>query len=72
MFEGEGPNFRDAGPRLRPEYFHLWMSDPPRLWPGSIMPKYTSEGQSPLTQHYEGEAQKQFDAILDYIRSLAE
>ena len=71
VFEGEGPNFRDAGARLQREYFKLWMSDPLRMWPGTIMPKYTSENVSPLTQHYEGDAQKQFDAIYEYLRSLA-
>ncbi len=72
VFEGEGPNFRDAGARLRREFFHLWMTDPPRLWPGTIMPKYAIEGKTPLTQHYEGDATRQFDAIYDYLRSVSE
>jgi hypothetical protein len=46
------------------------MSDPPRAWPGTIMPKYASDGKTPLTQHYEGDATKQFDAIFEYLRSL--
>ena len=71
VFEGEGPNLKDAGARLRGEYFHLWMNDPLRQWPGTIMPKYATDGQTPLTQHYEGDATKQFGAILDYIRSLS-
>lgn len=70
VFEGEGPNLRDAGARLSREYFHLWMSDPPRVWPGTIMPKYASDGKTPFTQHYEGDATKQFDAIFEYLRSL--
>jgi mono/diheme cytochrome c family protein len=72
VFEGEGPNLRDAGVRLSREYFHLWMSDPPRVWPGTIMPKYASDGKTPLTQHYEGDATKQFDAIFEYLRSLSQ
>ncbi len=72
VFEGEGPNFRDAGARLRGEYFHLWMNDPARLWPGTIMPKYATDGKTPLTQHYDGDATQQFDAIHGYLRSLAE
>jgi len=71
VFEGEGPNLRDAGARLQREYFQLWMSDPPRMWPGTIMPKYTSEGKSPLTQFYDADAARQFDAIYEYIRTLA-
>ena len=71
VFEGEGPNFRDAGVRLTGEYLHLWMNDPPRVWPGTIMPKYATGGLTPLTQHYEGDATRQFDAIYHYLRSLA-
>ena len=72
VFEAEGPNFRDSGARLRSEYFHLWMNDPLRQWPGTIMPKYASDGLTPLTQHYEGDARKQFEAISQYLRSLKE
>lgn len=71
VFEGEGPNFEDAGARLTHEYFHLWMNDPARAWSGTIMPKYAVDGKTPLTQHYEGDAAKQFEAIYDYLRSLA-
>lgn len=71
VFEGEGPNFRDAGARLRREYFHLWMNDPLRQWPGTIMPKYASDGLTPLTQHYDGHSEKQFEAIYQYLRTLA-
>ncbi len=70
VFEGEGPNFKDAGSRLRSEYFHLWMNAPMRLWPGTIMPSYAAEGTTPLTQHYEGNAKKQFEAIYQYLISL--
>ena len=49
---------------------HLWMADPQRLWPGSIMPKYATEGLTPLTQFYEGDAEKQFEAIYQYLRSI--
>lgn len=71
VFEGEGPNLRDAGQRLTREYFHLWMNDPQRLWPGTIMPKYATDGQTPLTQHFDGDSAKQYEAILQYLRSLS-
>ncbi len=72
VFEGEGPNFRDSGTRLRSEYFHLWMASPIRQWPGTIMPAYASEGKTALTQHYEGDAMKQFEAIYHYLISLGQ
>ncbi|MFP6873758.1 MAG: hypothetical protein VCA55_09645 [Verrucomicrobiales bacterium] len=70
VFEGEGPNLKDAGARLRNEYFHLWMNSPMRQWPGTIMPAYAAEGKTPLAQHYEGDAKKQFEAIYQYLISL--
>jgi cytochrome c551/c552 len=70
VFEGEGPNFRDTGIRLRDEYFQLWMRSPMRQWPGTIMPTYSTEGSTPLTQYYDGDSTKQFDAIYHYLLSL--
>ena len=72
VFEGEGPNLKDAGTRLRNEYFHLWMSSPIRQWPGTIMPAYATEGRTALAQHYEGDAKKQFEAIYQYLISLGQ
>jgi mono/diheme cytochrome c family protein len=72
VFEGEGPNFEDSGARLRREYFQLWMNDPARAWPGTIMPKYAVDGRTPLTQHYDGDSRLQFEAIYEYLRSLSE
>ena len=71
VFEGEGPNLRDSGARLTREYFHLWMNDPPRVWPGTIMPKYALDGKTPLSQHYDGDSHKQFEAVYHYLRSLS-
>ncbi len=71
VFEGEGPNLRAAGARLTREYFHLWMNDPPRAWPGTIMPKYALDGKTPLTQFYDGDSHKQFEAVYEYLQSLS-
>ncbi|MEE3178617.1 MAG: c-type cytochrome [Verrucomicrobiota bacterium] len=72
VFEGEGPNLRDTGARLARDYFRLWMNDPPRAWPGTIMPKYALDGKTPLTQFYDGDSHKQFEAIYEYLRSLSQ
>jgi len=71
VFEGEGPNLRAAGARLTREYFHLWMNDPPRAWPGTIMPKYALDGKTPLTQFYDGDSHKQFEAVYEYLQFLS-
>jgi hypothetical protein len=34
------------------------------------MPKYTTDGKSPLTQHFDGDARKQFDALWEYLHTL--
>jgi hypothetical protein len=47
------------------------MNDPPRVWPGTIMPKYALEGKTPLTGHFEGDAARQFEAMYEYLRSLS-
>jgi hypothetical protein len=41
-----------------------------RQWPGTVMPSYAAEGRTPLTQHYEGNSKKQFEAIYQYLLSL--
>jgi hypothetical protein len=44
---------------------------PLRIDPESKMPKFADdEGKTPLTQYYEGDARKQFDAIWEYLRTL--
>jgi hypothetical protein len=35
------------------------------------MPKYALDGKTPLTQYYEGDSRKQFEAIRQYLRSLS-
>jgi hypothetical protein len=34
------------------------------------MPKYATDGLTPLTQHYEGSSERQFEAIYRYLRTL--
>lgn len=63
-------NFSMIHRRLRKEYYWLWIFDPQRIEPGSMMPRYVEEDwRSPFTTHYEGDARKQFEAVWHYLRS---
>lgn len=68
-FEVEGINFDQVAQRLRSGYYHRWMENPPSVTPDTKMPRYTQNNKSPLSD-FENDAQKQFDAILEYFKSL--
>jgi len=62
-------NFSMVHRRLRKEYYWLWISNPQRTEPGSMMPSFVEEDwRSPFTAFYQGDARKQFEAIWQYLR----
>ncbi len=71
VFEGAGPNLALATKRLRPGYYDQWMHYPQRFDAATIMPRYATNGVSPLKQYYDGDANKQFEAIYNYLRDIA-
>ena len=72
VFEAPGVNFAYAHERLRHEYYHRWVMHPLRIDPETKMPKFADEeGKTPLTQFYDGDARKQFDAVWEYLRTLS-
>ncbi|MGB1874613.1 MAG: PA14 domain-containing protein [Akkermansiaceae bacterium] len=71
VFEGAGPNLALATKRLRPDYYHQWMHYPQRFDAATIMPRYATNGVTPLKKYYDGDADKQFKAIYDYLQDLA-
>ncbi len=69
-FEAPAPNFAHIKGRIRPEYFQRWMRNPVRVWPGTKMPKFANdEGLTPLTDILDGNAEKQFEAIWNYLQA---
>ncbi|MGB1259437.1 MAG: c-type cytochrome, partial [Akkermansiaceae bacterium] len=68
-FEVEGVNFDRVARRLRGGYYHRWMENPQSVTSNTKMPRYTTGNKSPLPD-YNGDAQKQFDAIMEYFKSL--
>ena len=53
--------------RLKPEWVKKWMSDPQALEEGTMMPTFFADGQSPMTEILDGDAEKQITAIRDYL-----
>ena len=71
-FEVQGINFGLTHQRLRKDYYHQWMFNPARLVPDTKMPRYTNpdDGTALRPDILEGDSQKQFDAIWEYLKSL--
>ncbi|HEY1174143.1 MAG TPA: c-type cytochrome [Verrucomicrobiae bacterium] len=68
VFESAGINLAYTGERLLPNFFHRWLQNPLRIDPQTKMPVYFDQGNSPLTDVLEGKADKQIEALWQYIR----
>ena len=69
VFESQGVNFAHTGARAEKSYFHRWVRNPLRIDPATKMPVYfDAEGKSPLVDYYNGDAEKQIEAIWQYVR----
>lgn len=69
VFEAEGINFQYSAERLRRDYFMRWMMNPPRLDAATKMPRYAVDGRTQITEQFEGDAARQFDAIWQYLNA---
>ena len=66
--ESAGVNFAHSFDRLQPEYYHRWVLSPIAVDARSKMPAFFYNGQSPLPDVLEGSADKQLNAIWEYLR----
>jgi cytochrome c2 len=65
-------NFACIAERLRPSYYWRYVQDPPHLLPGTMMPKFIGEdGTTAIKIVFNGDPQKQFGAIWQYLLSLS-
>jgi mono/diheme cytochrome c family protein len=72
-FEARSTNLSVASERLRYPFYHRWMRDPLRIDPQTKMIKFAQDGQKTgLTTIYNGEAQRQFEAVWHYLQTLPE
>jgi hypothetical protein len=66
-----GVNFARAAQRINFDDYRRWITDPVRVDPGSKMPRFSADGvTTPRTNIYEGDAQRQFEALWHYLVTL--
>lgn len=71
--DSPGINLAFVGARLQPSYFQRWVRKPSAVDPHTKMPSFfTDDGRSPLTQYFEGDADKQIAAIWEYLQTRHE
>jgi len=68
VFDSEGINLAFSYDRLLPDYYYRWMRNPLAIDPQTKMPVYFEEGKSPLTEIFDGDAEKQITAVWHYMR----
>lgn len=61
------PNLLMSKDRLRHDWVVEWMKDPQALMPGTMMPTFFTEGQSPVQDVFGGDYVKQSEALRDYL-----
>ncbi len=69
-FEAPALNFSRVAERLRKDYYHRWVHNPLKLDPNSKMPAFErDDGKTAITEVYDGDARKQFEAVWQYLLS---
>jgi mono/diheme cytochrome c family protein len=68
VFESEGLNLAWSAERLQPEFYRRWLRAPLSVDPQTKMPTYFEDGRSPITDVLEGDAERQIQAIWEYLR----
>lgn len=64
------PDLGLARERLKPRWIVKWLVDPNRIMPGTRMPGYWPDFQSPLPDVLGGSAKKQIIAIRNYLVNM--
>lgn len=68
-FEVMGINFDQSKRRLRESFFYRWMHNPTRITPDTKMPRYADDKGETSLSPLDGDSQKQFEAIWDYLQN---
>ena len=61
------PDLTLARERLKPRWIADWMKDPQPLQPGTMMPTFFPDGQTPAQDVLGGDTAKQIEALRDYL-----
>jgi mono/diheme cytochrome c family protein len=68
VFEAPAVNFKYAERRLRKHFYDRWVIAPMRIHKETKMPAFADqEGKTSITDVYDGDARKQYDAIWHYL-----
>lgn len=71
VFEAPGINLALSAQRMRHGFYSRWVLNPQRVDPETKMPRFSDdEGKTPLSDHFEGKASEQFEAIWQYLQSV--
>jgi hypothetical protein len=66
-----GINFADTRSRMREEFFHRFVLDPPRYEISTRMPKLSADGRTTgATSILNGNARQQFEAIWQFLQTV--
>tara|TARA_B100000029_G_C17598348_1_gene964950 strand:+ start:43 stop:4602 length:4560 start_codon:yes stop_codon:yes gene_type:complete len=69
----ESINFSIVTKRLKKDYYHRFLNNPQRIIEDTMMPRYADDaGKTFLTNYYDGDSKKQFDAMWEYFESIKE
>jgi cytochrome c551/c552 len=69
---GLAPSFALTARRLRRNWIVDWLKDPQKIQPGTRMPGFWPEGNSPAPDLLEGNSQAQMELLADYIIYLGQ
>ena len=61
-----GPDLATTNQRVRFDWYTRWMHQPQRMVPGTKMPQAFIEGKALLTTYYDGDGDKQIEALWAY------
>jgi cytochrome c2 len=64
------PDLRLTRTRLKPDWVLDWLHDPQEVEPGTRMPTFFPDGQTPFPDILEGDYIKQIEALRDYTWTL--
>ncbi len=62
-----GPDLATTNQRVRYDWYSRWMHQPQRLIPGTKMPSAFIDGKALLTTYYQGDGDKQIEALWAYF-----
>ncbi|MBI1861193.1 MAG: c-type cytochrome [Deltaproteobacteria bacterium] len=70
--KGLAPDFIHASKRLRKEWVVALLQDPNKMIPGTRMPGFWPDGQSPVPDVLGGDSKRQIEAVAKYVLWLGQ